>query len=283
LVACGVLAALAGLGGLCAQPEAFRPAPVFPGGSRPDQAAGAQALADFRRAGLAGDSWLAFELRVLPRQGAERRLGGRLFAGRRSDGNWTRLHLPVEGGESRWLIRSGAEPAAWQCDGAGAAPAVRPLGAAEVFAPLAGTDLTLFDLQMPFLHWRDFVYEGLARVRGRPAHRLLLYPPADLRAARPDLSAVRVFLDTQFQALVQAEQLGARGEVARTITVLDLKRTGEQWIVKSIDVRDLATRNKTRLTVTAAAVGQSWPPGTFDPAQLGEDPPVVATSAIERF
>lgn len=278
-----MLAALAGVVSLRAQPEAFRPSPEYPGGSRPDQAAGAQALADFRRAGLAGDSWLAFELRVMPRQGAERRLGGRLFGGRREDGTWTRLHLPVAGGESRWLIRSGVEPAAWQFDGMGEAAATRSLGPGDLFAPMAGTDLTLFDLQMPFVHWTDFTYEGLARVRGRPAHRLLLYPPADLRAARPALSAVRVFLDTQFQALVQAEQLGAKGEVTRTITVLDLKRTAEQWIVKSIDVRDHATRNKTRFSVTAAALGQAWPPGTFDPAQLGEDPPVVATSAIERL
>lgn len=279
----GLLAGLAGPGPLGAQPPEFRPAPVYPGGSRPDQATGAQALAEFRRAGLAGDSWLAFELRVMPRQGAERRLGGRLFGGRRGDGTWTRLHVPFAGGEARWLIRSGANPAAWALETGEAAPTVRPLGPAEAFTPLAGTDVTLFDLQMPFLHWDDFVYEGLARVRGRPAHRLLLYPPADLRAARPELSAVRVFLDTQFQALVQAEQLGAKGEVMRTLTVLDLKRTADQWIVKSIDVRDHRTRDKTRFTVTAAALGQSWPAATFAPAQLDEDPPVVATAAIERF
>ena len=69
---------------------------------------------------------------------------------------------------------------------------------------------------MSFLYWTDFVYEGVARVRGRPAHSFLLYPPADVAAARPELTGVRVLLDTQFQQLVQAEQLGAKGASVKT-------------------------------------------------------------------
>jgi hypothetical protein len=135
---------------------------------------------------------------------------------------------------------------------------------------LAGTDLTAFDLQMPFLFWSDFVFEGLARVRGRPAHVFLLYPPAEVTGRRPDLTGVRVYLDTQFNALVQAEQIGAENRTLKSITILDLKKVDEQWIPKSIDVRDELTRNKTRFAVTGAAVGLDLLATLFEPAALAD-------------
>src|ERR1019366_8350061 len=104
-----------------------------------------------------------------------------------------------------WLIQSGSQPASWLQNPN--QPGPRLLTPAESLTPISGTDLTLFDLQMPFLYWDDFAYEGIAKVRSRPAYSFLLYPPADLAAARPELGAVRVVLDTQFHALVQAEML----------------------------------------------------------------------------
>jgi hypothetical protein len=142
--------------------------------------------------------------------------------------------------------------------------AVSPLGPDALFDPLAGTDLTAFDLQMPFLYWNDFVFEGLARVRGRPAHVFLMYPPAEVSARRPELTGVRVYLDTQFNALVQAEQIGVENRSLKSITILDLKKVDEQWIPKSIDVRDELTRNKTRFAVTGAALGLDLLPTLFE-------------------
>lgn len=268
---------------LTAPGQPFRPAPNYAGGSRPDQAEGARVLEDFRRAGIVGDYWLAFQLRVLPRKGAERTVGGTLFGTRLPEGPVTRLSVRAPTGEERWLIRSGPHAATWHWRAPGPVGAARELPPAESFTPVAGTDLTVFDLQMPFLYWRDFTYEGLARVRGRPAHRMLLYPPADLAAGRPELTGVRVYLDTQFQALVQAELLGPKGEVEKTITVLDLKKSGEQWIVKSIDLRNHRTRDKTRFTVEAAAFGLDLPPSTFDAAQLGAGEPEVPADRLQRF
>jgi len=153
----------------------------------------------------------------------------------------------------------------------------------ETLQPLAGTDFTVFDLQMPFLHWPDFVYEGLAKVRGRPAHRFLLFPPTDFVAARPGLSGVRIYIDTQFQALVQAEQLGAEGKTAKSVTLLDLKKVGEQWLVKSVDLRNHATRDKTRLTFRAAALDLALPAETFDPAQLAQPAPSVPREKLQAL
>lgn len=260
-----------------------RPQPEYAGGAKPDQTEGARLLEDFRRAGIAGTYWLAFDLKVLPRRGPERTVTGALFGTRSPAGPVTRLEIPVGGTVERWLIQSGAEPATWHWRGSGSAGAPRELSAADAFQPVAGTEFTVFDLQMPFLYWSDFVYEGLARVRSRPAHRLLLYPPAGLAAARPELTAVRIYLDTQFQALVQAELLGAAGKVEKTITVLDLKKADDRWIVKSIDLRNHRTRDKTRFAVVGAAFDLQLPPATFAPEGLGDDPPAVPAAQIQRF
>ncbi len=269
---------------LAAQPKGFRPPPNYVTTSKPDPAEGARILAEFRTLGIAGDYWLEFELRVLPRAGAEHSVAGQLLGSRNELGPITRLTLPGAGGlatERRWLIQGGPAAAAWQWNGADGQTA--PLATAGLFEPLGGTELTLFDLQMPFLYWTDFVYEGLTRVRGRPAHSFVLYPPAAVAAVRPGLTGVRVLLDTQFQALVQAEFLGARGAVEKTISVLDLKKAGEQWMVKTIDLRNSITRDKTRFDVTAAAMNLTLPAGTFTPAALAPEPPLVPARQIERF
>lgn len=261
--------------GLTAQ-TGYRPPPKFIDGGKPDQAEGARILVDFQRAGIAGTYWLAFELHVMPRHGADRTIPGELWGTRGNAGPLTRLHL----GEQRWLIQSGAHPAAWMA-GAGATAAAS-LSASETLQPLAGTDVTVFDLQMPFLYWTDFAYEGLARVRGRPAHSFVLYPPAD--AALPTaLTGVRVLIDTQFQALMQAELLGAAGRLEKTISVLDLKKVGEQWLVKSLDVRNAQTRDKTRFTLTAAALDLRLPDAAFSPESLMTPAPAVPAEAVQRF
>jgi hypothetical protein len=281
LLLAGLLAATAG--DLSGQDSRLRPAPEFTGGGRPDQAEGARILDEFRRAGIAGDYWLAFELRVLPRKGAERSLTGRMFGTRGPGGPLTRLSLPAGAEEKRWLIQSGPHPAAWRWLGSGGEGGLTGLQPADCFEPIAGTDIAVFDLQMPFLYWTDFVFEGIARVRGRPAHRVLLYPPADLAGVRPELTGVRVFIDTQFQAMLQAELLGPDGKPAKTITVLDLKKSGEQWMVKSLDVRNHRTRDKTRFTVLAAALDLALPRSGFEPAGLALEPPVIPEAKIQRF
>jgi hypothetical protein len=266
--------ALAAWPALGAEAPRSRPAPSYVAGSKPDQAEGARVLSQFRDAGIAGTYWLSFELRVMPRKGAERTVQGQLLGTHGPQGPLTRLTLENE----RWLIQSGPQAGAWIAPAGQAARAATP---AEIFQPVGGTDLTLFDLQMPFLHWPDFVHEGLTKVRARPAHQFLLYPPADFAQTRPDLAGVRIYIDTQFQALVQVEQLGPDGKAIKGMTLIDLKKVGEQWLVKSIDLRNNATRDKTRLTFKAAALDLTLPPDTFAPEQLAEPVPPVPREKIQ--
>lgn len=246
-------------------------------GGKADQQEGARILQEFQRLGLNGVYWLAFELKVMPRHGSDRVVSGEILGTRNAQGPLTRLSIDNQ----HWLIQAGPQPCVWIAPAGGRA-AVLPAG--DDMKPVADTDLTVFDLQMPFLYWTDFVYEGLARVRGRPAHSFVLYPPAAERTTRSGVSGVRIFIDTQFQALVQAEVLGADARLEKTISVLDLKKVGEQWLVKSIDVRNHITRGKTRLTFTAAALElSSLASDEFSPERLGQPVPAPAADKVQKF
>lgn len=263
--------------------KGYQPPPNYAQYGKPDQEQGREILEQFRRQGIAGDYYLAFELRVIPRHGAERVLRGRLWGSRNATGPVSRVSVsPPDAGaapEIRLLVQSGASPALWRWNG-GAGGSAEQLGVAALFEPVAGTDLTPFDLQMPFLFWPEFVYEGLTRMRGRPAHQFLLYPPAEVAERHPALRGIRAYLDTQYTALVQAEFIGEGGRALKVLSVLDLKKIGDQWIVKSIDLRDEITRDKTRFVVTAAALKQQFASQIFDPAHLADPAEVPAGSAL---
>ena len=256
-----------------AQSRRYRPPARYTQFAKPDQAEGRKILEDFRQLGIAGDYYIEFDLRVLPRRGDTRRVtGGRLWGSRNDIGPISRVELPVvTGGASRrLLVQNGPRGAVWSSDAKGGLAPAPGLDATALFDPISDTNLTAFDLQMPYLYWDDFVFEGLAPVRGRPAHVFLLYPPDDIAALNPELAGVRVFLDTQFGALVQSQQLGAEDRVLKTLSVLDLKKIDDQWMVKTIDLRDEATRDKTQFIVTGAALGLDFSAVLFDPASLVE-------------
>jgi len=276
-----------------AQGKGYRPAPEYLQLGKPDQEEGRTIIAAFRQMGLAaGDFYLEFDLRVLPRRGPERVQHGLMWGSRNDQGALTRVVLKDDaGGERRLLVQNGPQPTIWSWQPG--ATGTQRLGLAEQFVPLAQTDLTPFDLQMPFLFWNDFTFEGVARLRGRPAHRFLFLPPPEVVAANPALTGVRVSLDTQFHALVETELIGEGGHPLKTVSLLELKKIQEQWIElqkaqdqwipKTIDFRDEATRNKTRFTVTGAALGLTFAPALFEPAALADDVQPPAAERIVRF
>lgn len=229
----------------------------------PDQKEGAEILSRLRDIGLAGPYYLEFELRVMPRAGEERRLGGRWFGSRNVSGPVTRIELsPADGQTDVWLVQSGPAPTVWRA----AAGSFGPVEGEEAMQPLEGTNLSATDLQTPFMYWTDFVYEGLARFRGRPTWVFLLYPPAESGGRFPGIGGARVWVDTQYNGLSQVQWVDAGGQPLKTITVLQFGRIGDRWIVESFDVRDEQTRDKTRFLVSAAALDLELPGDLFTPA-----------------
>ncbi len=296
----------AGVSPLAGQSRLNRPEPKYFQITPPDQKEGAAILEQMRAVGPEGDYYFEFDLRVLPRRGAERRIPGRVWGGRNADGPLSRLSLSVPaeavhgggsgggeagavreaaglgGGEKRILVQGGARPSAWRWPATDGASTI-VVAEAALFEPLAGTDLSAFDLQMPFLYWPDFVYEGKTRLQSRPVDTFLLYPPASLAAHRPDLEGMRVYLDPQYHALVRAEQIGAGERVLKSFMMGGLAKIGERWIPRTFELRDETTRNKTRFVVTAAALNLDFSGTVFDPGNLSETlrPPARLTRLPE--
>lgn len=266
------LVAVFGAGMLHAQPRRARPA--HPSDMKtPDQAEGTDILGQMRQALMAEDTYLEFELKVLPRRGEEILSEGRLWASQNSEGPVMRLSL----GEGTLLVQSGPNPMAWRWSSrAQREPAV--MGVATWFAPLADSDLSAFDLQMPFLFWEDWVYEGQGMVGGRTADTFFVKPPPSVATQRPELTAIRFHLDRTYHAILLAEHIGKDGAVMKTFRLVGLKRMGERYTMKAVEIRDEMTRRKTRLTVTEARIGDQLPAVMFKPEYLDRAPSKPASA-----
>jgi hypothetical protein len=224
-----------------------------------------------------------FDLRQMPRRGAETDFRGRFWGGRNERGPFTRFELDVgKGGFTRRiLIQGGADGAIWTSDGAGAGV----MSEDAVLEPLvAGVEMTPFDvLPMPYLYWLDADLTGVERIRGRPAYVYAFTPSADFAARHPAVRSVRAYLDTQYDALVQSEVTGPAGRVSKTLSLLELRKVGVRWIPKDLDVRNEATRDKTRLSLTAVAMGFAQDPSAFDPDLLGSPLAPPPASLVTRI
>ena len=118
---------------------------------------------------------------------------------------------------------------------------------------MPGTDISAFDLQMPFLFWPGATVERITRVWGRPANAFLFRAPEVIGEGESAVAAVRAYLDTQFNALMQTELIGPAGRVLKTSYLVSLKKVEEQQVPRQMDYRNELTRDKKRLEVSAVA------------------------------
>ena len=265
---------------LRAGPPPSAPPPEFAATTGPAVGESLERLDRFRDGGPQAPYYLEFRLREFPRRGAESDFAGRLWGSRSDMGAVLRLELnPGTPAERRYLLQNGPEASVWLWMPGGGAP--RKVDAFEPLLP--GLDLTPFDLEMPFLYWPDPETEGIHRMLGRPAELFDFRAPPGAGLGGPGVAAVRAYLDTQYAAPVQIERLAADGRVLSTFSLVDLKMVGDQWMPKDIEARDEASRDKTRFTMVAAALGLSIDPEFFTPNALsgaGVPPPAVS---IRRF
>lgn len=244
--------------------------PTFVQFGEPDQAKGAEILREFRGLGIAGDYYLEFDLSFLPRRGDAVVYRGRLWGSRNADGPVSRVVLEDGiGGVRKLLIQNGPTPVVWLWEEGMTAAKLLP--ESEVYAPLLpGAELTPFDLLMPYFYWDDFIFEGVSKVLGRAAHTFLVRVPVGDPADGGKLAGVRVQLDTQFRAMVQSELIGQDGEPYKSLTLRDLKKVSDQWMIKVVDLRNEVTRDKTRFEVRRAALNLDLSPRVFAPEALNE-------------
>jgi len=122
-----------------------------------------------------------------------------------------------------------------------------------------------FDLQMPFVYWDDFVYEGPTLVgASRVAQQFLMLPPEGSASAELGIAGVRVGLDEIYNALWRIEVMDTDGEMLSRFAVRSFQKVRDQYIVKRISLTDYPVKDRTTFEVKAAAVGLSLDPGLFD-------------------
>jgi hypothetical protein len=250
---------------------------------KPDAAEAARLVEEVRQAGLPGQYFLEFELHTLLRRGGDGKVfKGALWGARNQQGPVMRVELTdAAGGIHRLLIQSGekASVTRWR-DGR-----VESVEGAQLMAPIiSGIEISAFDLQMPYLYWPNPFVEKITRSNfGRPSNAFMFPPPASFTAHHPEIGGVRANLDTKFNALIQAEVLGRDTKLVKSFALLSVKHVGDQVVPKQVDYRNEVTRDKTRLQITAAALGLTLPPSTFDAANLAQNAARPSASQVVRF
>jgi len=254
-----------------------------PGEVTPEK--GLEILNDFRSRGIDGDYYFDFQLRRRPRASSETIVTpGRMWGSRNAQGPITRVTLSPgdPANELQLLVQNGPASAIWSHTRNTATPNAAParLAAAAMFEPLAGTDLTPFELQMPFIYWNDFNYEGIKPASSnRPAYTFIMRPPPALAAAHPEITGVRIYIETAFHAIGKFEVLGPGDKVNKTMTLKETPRINGQYIPGKIELRNDLTRDGTDLVVKLAAVKLELPREIFSPENLAKPvaPPPLET------
>ena len=258
---------------------------------RIDTEEGAKRLAAFRRQRLVGDFCFEFELAHKPRRGRTIPYQGIMWGSWNESGPITRFRvssvLPKDGGFANssegveLIIQNGVAPQAWIRRNDGSDFVL--IEGEALFEPIMpGLLYSPFDLQMPFIYWKDFTYEGPTLVGvTRVAQQFLMQPPVLSTSAERGISGVRVGLDDTYNALWRIEVVNAESEVASRFAVESFKKIQEQYIVKRITLMDYTSRDRTTFEVKAAAVGLSLNRDSFCPKSARSVDPPISSSMKE--
>ena len=110
------------------------------------------------------------------------------------------------------------------------------------------TDVTWLDLTLDFLWWPTAEFE--AEREGETIHgqkcTIILARPATPAAG---IHAVRLWVDRKTGCLMQAEQLDESLKPVRRLWGTRVKKFGERWMVSVLEVEELGSRHRTKITV----------------------------------
>jgi hypothetical protein len=141
------------------------------------------------------------------------------------------------GGPNEYLYARAASPS-------GALPKAAPLPAAEAAVPLAGSDFSLADLGLEFLHWPvQRQLKGEMRL-GEPCYVLESFNPQGREIVR-----VRSDIDKEFWAPLIATGYDAQGHVVKEYSLhgSSFKKVNGRWQVEKMDIRNKKTGSRTEL------------------------------------
>ncbi len=269
---CVLILGISAIGDLEAK-RRFGPSPLDTLGEDPDQEIGRAVLNDYRQMGIGKDYQFRFQLKIMPRREKTVTLTGMMIGTAGVYGPVSRIDLyeteESDGDPLRILLKNGPQPQAWWLkDSFGGITSA--VSSDQYFDPIAGSDVSIFDLFTPFQYWSEFYYEGRTEFRGRPTHLFWMYPPVGDINLGEKVSGVRVYVDDQFHAMVQAELFDVEKVHVKTLSIIDIKKVDGTWIPGAVDSRNEISRNKTRFKVVSASVDVELSPHYFEPEALSE-------------
>ena len=246
---------------------------VRPGMERLSEEQAALRLSAFRSQRLAGDYVFEFQLEHKPRRARTVRYDGIMWGSWNELGAITRVKIfepRLKGADQNvaveLIIQNGPEARAWKRSG-GEGQAFSEVEIDAIFEPiLEGLVYSVFDLQMPFVFWPNFEYEGPKLFSGsRVAQTFLMYPPVSYLVDDSKLDSVRIALDDTYDALLQVEVLHESGNPLSRFKVESFKKVEERYIVNRITLTNFESRDRTSFVVKEASVEVLLDRGLFQP------------------
>ena len=122
---------------------------------------------------------------------------------------------------------------------------LRPAAAPSLSATLRGTDLAWDDLALLFLMQGEERSARLDNIRGRDCYAL--------EFQMPHAETVLVWLDSQMLVPVQIERFDREGVLKKRISVKKVKKFGEQWMVRSLEIKSYPSLHRTFIAIDEAS------------------------------
>lgn len=116
----------------------------------------------------------------------------------------------------------------------------QPVALADLGEPVRNTDITLEDLSLWFLYWRDAKYDGEHQVGPRRTHKITLRAPR----ANTHYAAVNVWVDQETGTLMQMYAYNWDGAITKRFRVVSGQRIEGQWMLKEMRVESVDPRSK---------------------------------------
>lgn len=237
-----------------------------------------EAFDTFRKQRIYGGYSFIFELHNMPRRSRGSLYYGIIFGDWGAEGPIARVELKsATNPELRHdlLAHSGTNPRVWIRDSA-VPEGYRELTREEIFKPIfPDLEYSPFELFFNYLYWENPTYLGPIMIKSRPAQIFHLTAPAWVGKLPEQYSGVNVYIDSDYKALIQADLLDQHNHVEKTVKVLNFKKVQDQWIVKTIDLVNEYTKDKTRFDIKKAALNLRVNPESFTPEWLTAPMPRV--------
>ena len=233
-------------------------------------------LQSLRNQRIDGDYCLRFQLIHKPRRGSSQYYDGTLYGSFIENRPMIRVllkatdHIGIELSASREvlaeiIIHGGISSSAWL-----------RRNLSDTFLLMQGTEtlnpivpnllFRTFDLQMPYVHWQNYLYVGpdrIGRVGGVQVFNM--YPPAESPAALTGVEYVRIALDNSYSALRSASIILISEAVESVLETRSFAKVQNQWILREVALSDPTTKDCTSFKVSSVALGITLDSSIFNP------------------